>query len=201
MVKGEGWEGGGGSYGWVGVFGWLRVVVVGRGVVDVGVELMCCSISVGTVCGVTFSMMLKDGRRRMVVGSDDEWWSCGGGMFEAESINFWNLASGFCTPNDLPEWMMTHPVCRLDSTVPDGFHNAALLIRNISDPVSLAGRHQHVGRPAIYMSVQLLVLVDLEIGRVFDGAAFTVMVTVLAVDGWVDSGKEASLGCFGEAVM
>lgn len=96
--------------------------------------------------------------------------------------------------------MTAYPIYRLDSTIPDGFHNAALLIRNISDPVSLAGRHQHVGRPAIYMSVQLLVLVDLEIGRVFDGAAFTVMVTVLAVDGWVHSGKEASLGCFGKAV-
>lgn len=42
----------------------------GKGVVDVGAVLMWCSMSAGTVCGVTFSTMVKDGRRRMVVGSE-----------------------------------------------------------------------------------------------------------------------------------
>ena len=44
----------------------------GMSVVLVGAELMWCSISWGTDAGVTFSMMLKEGRRRMVVGSEGE---------------------------------------------------------------------------------------------------------------------------------
>lgn len=59
-----------------------------KGVVDVGERLMWCSMRVGTVFGVTFSMMVKEGRRRMVVGSEGEWWWCGVGMLEAESMSF-----------------------------------------------------------------------------------------------------------------
>lgn len=70
----------------------------GRGVVVVVAVLMWCSISVGTVFGVTFSMMVKEGRRRMVVRSEYEWWSSGVGILEAESINFPLLGS---TPQSL----------------------------------------------------------------------------------------------------
>ncbi len=47
-------------------------IVEGKGVVDVGAELMWCSMRVGTVSGDTFSMIVKDGRRRIVVGSEGE---------------------------------------------------------------------------------------------------------------------------------
>ena len=63
-------------------------MVEGKGVVDVGAELIWCSMRMGTVSGDTFSMIVKDGRRRIVVGSEGEWCSSGRGMFEADSINF-----------------------------------------------------------------------------------------------------------------
>lgn len=47
----------------------------GKDVVDVGAGLMWCLMRLGTVFGDTFSMMVKDGRRRMVVGSEGDWCS------------------------------------------------------------------------------------------------------------------------------
>lgn len=56
--------------------------------VFVGAVLMCCEMRVGTVAGVTFSIILKAGRRRTEVGSELVWWIDGRGMLEAESISF-----------------------------------------------------------------------------------------------------------------
>ncbi len=57
--------------------------------VDVGAGSMWCLIRLGTVFGDTFSMMVKDGRRSMVVGSEGDWCSWGRGMLEADSISFY----------------------------------------------------------------------------------------------------------------
>lgn len=45
-------------------------------------------MSKGTVAGVTFSMTVKAGRRRIVVGAEGDWCGWGRGMLEAESMSF-----------------------------------------------------------------------------------------------------------------
>ena len=45
------------------------------GVVFVGAESICCRIRSGTVAGVTWSMNVKAGRRRIVVGAEAGGWS------------------------------------------------------------------------------------------------------------------------------
>lgn len=64
-----------------------------RGVVFVGERSMYFVTSSGTETGVTFSMNMKEGRRRTVVGwvegSEvlESEWASGRGMLEAESIS------------------------------------------------------------------------------------------------------------------
>lgn len=41
--------------------------------VFVGALLICCEMRVGTVAGVTFSIIVKAGRRRTEVGSELVW--------------------------------------------------------------------------------------------------------------------------------
>lgn len=65
------------------------------GVVVVGAGLMCWDISSPTEAGVTFSIKVKEGSSRTVVGAEAEWscWGFGGmGMFDAESISSCNFA-------------------------------------------------------------------------------------------------------------
>ncbi len=49
------------------------------------------------------------------------------------------------------------------------------------------------------MSIELVIFIDLELGRILDAAALTVMVAVFSVDGRIDLGKECSFRCFGKA--
>jgi hypothetical protein len=67
-------------------------VELGRGVVLVGAEEMWCLMSSGTVSGVTFSIKVKAGRRRMVVGvraGEIEFEVRDGrGMLDADSMSF-----------------------------------------------------------------------------------------------------------------
>ena len=58
--------------------------------VEVGAGSMWCLMRLGTVFGDTFSMIVKDGRRSMVVGSEGDWCSWGRGMLEADSISFYS---------------------------------------------------------------------------------------------------------------
>lgn len=76
--------GGSDGFGGKGFGGWSGVVVVVVG-------LMCVRMRSATVDGVTLSMKVKAGRRRIVVGAvAGGWssWSWGRGMFDADSINF-----------------------------------------------------------------------------------------------------------------
>lgn len=69
--------------------GW--VPIGGMGIMVVGAVLMWWVIRSGTESGVTFSMMVKEGRRRTVVGAEAGGGSSsvpGTGMLEAESIIF-----------------------------------------------------------------------------------------------------------------
>ena len=64
-----------------------------RGVEFVGERSMYLVISLGTEAGVTFSTIMKEGRRRTAVGwvegseVRESEWVCGRGMLEAESIS------------------------------------------------------------------------------------------------------------------
>lgn len=51
------------------------------------------------------------------------------------------------------------------------------------------------------MTIELVIFIDLELGRILDAAALTVMVAVFSVDGRIDLWKEFSFRCFGKATI
>lgn len=96
---------------------------------------------------------------------------------------------------------MGYPVAGFDAAIPDRFHHAAFFVRDVADPVRLSRGHEHVRCPAFDVAVEFFILVDFEFGRVFDGAAFAVVVTIFAVNGRVDFGEEGAFGRFDEATI
>ena len=94
---------------------------------------------------------------------------------------------------------ITYPVIRLNPTIPHRLHHTPLLILNIPYPIHLARRDDHVRCPPLDMAIQLLILVDLELGRVMDRAGFAVVEAVFSVDGGVDFREERAFGSAGEA--
>ena len=80
----------------------------------------------GTKFGVTFSTIVKAGRRRTVVGSDDEWSSCGGGKLEAESINFCFLMLAY--EFDMKSIWISYTIAGFNATLSNRLHYTTLLI-------------------------------------------------------------------------
>ena len=84
----------------------------------------------------------------------------------------------------------TYAIAWLDFTVPDRFHHTPFLVTHIPDPIRLAGRYEHVRSKSIDVSVQLLVLVNLEPFRILDLARLAVVVAVFAIDRRVHFGED-----------
>ncbi len=137
-VPGEGWG------------GWSRGVDV------VGAGETWAVMSWRTVAGVTLSMKVKAGRRRMVVGrcfGGEGSWE-GRGRSEAESMSFcdagwWSAGlSGGCWRNG-----GAYSVAGLDLAIPDRFHHTSLLVTHVLNPIRLSGRYKHVRGESIHAAV------------------------------------------------
>ena len=95
----------------------------------------------------------------------------------------------------------TYPVRRLPLPPSHRLHHAALLVLHVPHPVRLSRRDEHVRRPALHHPVQLLLLVDAELGRVVHRAGGAVERAVRAVDRRVDLGEEGARGSGREAML
>ena len=71
--------------------------------------------------------------------------------------------------------MKAYAVCRFCVPLSDGFHNAPLLICDISNPIVLARRDNQMGVPLVYFAEKLILFIDGEFGGVFQGAGFAVL--------------------------
>lgn len=69
-------------------------------------------------------------------------------------------------------------------------HHTALLVRDISHPIRLPRRNEQMRRPPIHMSIELVLGIDIELGRIAHGARGAVLITILAVDRGVDFREE-----------
>lgn len=51
------------------------------------------------------------------------------------------------------------------------------------------------------MAIELVIFIDIELGRILDAAALTVVIAVFSVDSRIDLGKEGSFRRFGKATV
>lgn len=64
----------------------------------------------------------------------------------------------------------SHPIARLNPTLPNGFHHTPFLVLHIPHPIGLPGSNKHMRRPFFGISIQLLLLVDAPFCGVVDRA-------------------------------
>lgn len=65
------------------------------------------------------------------------------------------------------------------------FHHAAFFVRDILDPVSLAGSDDKVCAPAIDMAIELVISVDAPFPRKVHAARRAVVQTIITIYVWV----------------
>lgn len=146
-------------------------------------------------------MSVKAGRRRTVVGIDSEEFSssitAGKGMSEAESISFWSIilsltglgAQQHIDRKTFSRPRLTYPVRRILAVLAYCLHHAAFFILDVPHPVRFAGGDQEMSGPAMHMTIQPIVLLNLPFGGVFDRAALAIVVTIFAIDIRMHLGK------------
>jgi hypothetical protein len=132
-----------------------------------------------TFFGVTFSITMKAGRRRTVVGSSYFVECDGVGMFEADSMSLWTQIR-MLSNNEL---RITDPIADLHiSLLVNSLHNTPLLIRHIPHPIRLPRRNQNMRTPPLHIPIQLITLVNLKSPRIIHVAALTIMIAILSIN-------------------
>ena len=169
-------------------------IALWRGIVFVVEGLTWPLIKVETPFGVTLSMNVNAGRSRTVLEGSPSiiGESSGAGMLEAESILFYHpIYSKTLDWTQNHRRKQTHPICRHGLALSNGFHNATLLICDISDPIALSRRDNQMRIPPIHFAEQLVFLVDGRSGHVSQGARLAISCALLTVGCEIGFGKQS----------
>lgn len=91
---------------------------------------------------------------------------------------------------------LTHTIIRLHARLfHQRLHQTPLLILDIARPIGLTGRDEHMRRPPVDVTVQVVILVDGEVARVVERAGRTCLIAVWSVDQRIDGWEEADAFC------
>lgn len=81
---------------------------------------------------------------------------------------------------------LAYPIAWFYSSFLNRLHHTPRFIRHVVHPVRFASGNEKVRRPPLHLSVQLVLLIDVEFGGVFHSACCTVVPTFFAINSWVD---------------
>lgn len=87
----------------------------------------------------------------------------------------------------------SYPIVRLNLTIPHSLHHTPLLITNMLNPIRLPRGNKHMRSPAIDLSIKLLIMIDLPSFREFNLAGLAIVITIFAVNCWVDFRKDEAI--------
>ena len=91
-----------------------------------------------------------------------------------------------------------YPIGGFFPTVSDCFHDTPFLVFYILHPICLACCDEKMRCPFIDMAIQLIILVDFELGRIMNGARCAIMIAIFPVDSRIHLGEQGALRSLGK---